>query len=177
MFVDEAFIDLMRRKMGPEKWTRLTSDTRQRLIHDEWEHGIKQRFDARPNKIWSFNLPWECLDPKERMALTSLPKLSFTAQEIEEVFCPVVDKINTLIHRQVRSVKEKTNAYPKVCFNFLLPMDIGIFDTSFLITLMQYVILVGGFGRCKYLFQKIKAQTDLLLNAGIEVLQARGAEP
>ncbi|KAK1783177.1 hypothetical protein QBC45DRAFT_466942 [Copromyces sp. CBS 386.78] len=153
VFVDEAFVNMLKHKMQPKKWDMLSAETRQRLIHDEWEHGIKQRFDNKSNKTWSFNLPWECLAPKERLTVTSLPKVTFTSKEIEDVFNPVIDKINHLIHRQAVAVKEKYNIYPK------------------------YVILVGGFGRCKYLFEKVKAMKDRLLSEEIEVLQARGADP
>ncbi|KAJ4401976.1 hypothetical protein N0V85_005400 [Neurospora sp. IMI 360204] len=153
VFVDEAFIEMLKRKMQPTKWNRLTPETRQRLIHDEWEHGIKQGFDTKNNKTWSFNLPWECLGPHERLVVTSLPKITFTAKEIEDAFGPVVDKINDLIHGQAVAVKRRQNVYPK------------------------YLILVGGFGRCKYLFEKVKAMKDRLLDDSIEVLQARGADP
>lgn len=113
--MDETFIDLLKRKMQPKKWNRLSSATRQRLIHDEWEHGIKQRFDTTSNKTWSFNLPFECLEPEERFTITSLPKITFTSKEIEDAFGPVVEKINRLIHQQAVAVKEKSNAHPKVC--------------------------------------------------------------
>ncbi|KAK3398281.1 hypothetical protein B0T20DRAFT_498078 [Sordaria brevicollis] len=153
VFVDEAFIDMLKHKMQPKKWDMLSPETRQRLIHDEWEHGIKQNFDTKSNKTWSFNLPWECLEPEERITAVSLPKVTFTPKEIATVFNPVIDKINDLILRQAAAVKKKHAVYPK------------------------YIILVGGFGRCKYLFEKVKVMKDQLLSEKIEVLQARGADP
>ncbi|KAA8631132.1 hypothetical protein SMACR_07358 [Sordaria macrospora] len=153
VFVDEAFVNMLKDKMQPKKWDMLSAETRQRLIHDEWEHGIKQRFDTKSNKTWSFNLPWECLAPEERLTVTSLPKVTFTSKEIQGAFNPVIYKINRLIHRQALAVMKKHNVYPK------------------------YVILVGGFGRCKYLFERVKTMKNHLLSEDIEVLQARGADP
>lgn len=114
VFVDEAFVNMLKDKMQPKKWDMLSAETRQRLIHDEWEHGIKQRFDTKSNKTWSFNLPWECLAPEERLTVTSLPKVTFTSKEIQGAFNPVIYKINRLIRRQALAVKRKHNVYPKV---------------------------------------------------------------
>ncbi|KAK4199934.1 hypothetical protein QBC40DRAFT_307057 [Triangularia verruculosa] len=122
IFVDDAFTKLLKHKLGPWQWGRLTDESRRRIQHDEWEHGIKSQFDGSW-KEWRINIPWECLSPGDLIAAQlSIPKLVLTSTDIQLVFDPVVDKIHFMVQSQIAAVLEKKGKAPK------------------------YVILVGGFG-------------------------------
>ncbi|KAK3398271.1 hypothetical protein B0T20DRAFT_498039 [Sordaria brevicollis] len=152
VFVDEAFSELLKSKFPKKKWEAMEAISRYRLLHDEWETGIKQQFDMnRASRGWSINMPWECMTAKERRgSAASTPKLEITGKEVKGVFDPIIEKITNLIDGQIIAVKKKTGANPKV-----------------------YVVMVGGFGRCRYLFQMVKDN----FGDDIEILQSRGAAP
>ncbi|KAL2016085.1 hypothetical protein VTK56DRAFT_4292 [Thermocarpiscus australiensis] len=117
-------------------------------MHDEWEHGIKPAFDSR-EKTWTLNLPFECLDIKSLKAGAPLPKITLTASDVRAAFDPVVGKIRAMVDEQVNAVRTVKGKDPK------------------------YVTLVGGFGRCRFLFTNLKEH----LAGDIEVLQSRGSGP
>jgi len=56
VFVDEGFLELLERKFTKTKWNKMNKDTRTRLLHDEWEHGIKPQFDQR-ERTWKIAMP------------------------------------------------------------------------------------------------------------------------
>jgi hypothetical protein len=113
VFVDEAFLDLLKRKFDNKKWVKMTAETRHHLLHDEWEHGIKPAFDGR-EKTWKFNMPFECLDIKSLKAKAGPPKITLNTSEVRAVFDPVVDKIRAMVDDQVAAVRAKTGDDPKV---------------------------------------------------------------
>ncbi|GAB1319160.1 Actin-like ATPase domain-containing protein [Madurella fahalii] len=147
VFVDEAFVDVLNHKLGSKKWAKLSADSRHRLLHDEWEHGIKPAFDGR-DKTWKLNMPFECLDIESLRAGSEMPKIILTPMDVRGAFDPTVNKICAMVGEQVMAVKEKKKA-PK------------------------YVIMAGGFGRCSYLLAALKKH----LGHDIEVLQSRGSGP
>jgi hypothetical protein len=81
VFVDEAFLDLLKRKFDNKKWVKMTAETRHHLLHDEWEHGIKPAFDGS-EKTWKFNMPFECLDIKSLKAKAGPPKITLNTSEV-----------------------------------------------------------------------------------------------
>ncbi|KAH6856361.1 hypothetical protein B0I37DRAFT_425624 [Chaetomium sp. MPI-CAGE-AT-0009] len=147
VFVDEAFLELLKQKFGETAWNKMEAQTRHRFLHDEWQHGIKPTFDGR-ERTWSFNVPFECIDLNS-MKGKALPKVKLTASDIRGVFDPTVQKIHAMVDEQVRAVKLKNKKNPK------------------------YVIMAGGFGRCQYLFASLKKH----FGNRIEILQSRGSGP
>ncbi|KAK4154993.1 hypothetical protein C8A00DRAFT_13902 [Chaetomidium leptoderma] len=148
VFVDEAFLKVLKQKFGGKAWDKMKAQTRCRLVHDDWEHGIKPTFNGQ-KQTWVINMPFECIDLKAIKAGFTLPKITLTADDIRGAFDPTVEKIRAMVDEQVAAVKLKKEAGPK------------------------YVIMVGGFGRCKYLFTSLKEHFE----DGIEVLQSRGSGP
>ncbi|KAK3390828.1 hypothetical protein B0H63DRAFT_539285 [Podospora didyma] len=146
---DECFADLLRRKFTTSKWRKMTPETRAKLLHDEWEHGIKPQFDGRDGLSWQFNMPFECISGNDFRSMTSLPKVTLTSEEVKEAFDPIVNRIVDTVQAQVDSVSAKVGKDPK------------------------HIILIGGFGRSKYLYKTLKN----LIGARVEVLQSRGAGP
>ena len=83
-------------------------------MHDEWDHGIKPTFDGR-ERTWTLTMPFECINLNSMKAKGfSVPKVKLTADDIRGVFDPTVQKIQALVDEQVRAVKFKTKANPKV---------------------------------------------------------------
>jgi hypothetical protein len=113
VFVDEAFVELLKEKFGERKWSMMESRTRHRLIHDEWEHGIKPTFDGR-DRTWVFNMPFECMDLRSMRTGAARPKVTVTADDVRDVFDPTVDKIWTMVDQQVSGIKQKTKKDPIV---------------------------------------------------------------
>lgn len=113
VFVDEAFWDVLRQKFGNAQWFKMKAETRNRLLHDEWEHGIKPSFDGR-ERTWKFNVPFECYDMRTLRAGAELPKITLTTSDVLSAFEPVVDKICAMVDEQVTAVRAKTDSDPKV---------------------------------------------------------------
>ncbi|CVK82888.1 hypothetical protein FPRO04_00315 [Fusarium proliferatum] len=74
--------------------------------------------------------------------------LDLTSNEISSVFSPITDKIEALVSRQVDAIQAKYHKEPK------------------------YIVLVGGFGRSRYLFNRLQ---DCFGDETI--LQSRGTKP
>ncbi|KAK0636532.1 hypothetical protein B0T17DRAFT_571447 [Bombardia bombarda] len=150
VFVDEGFVKMLQKKFTQECWDRMKQQSRSRFIHEVWEHGIKAQFDGRDkSKTWTLDKPYESLDRNERRSMDELPNITIKAEDVKKAFDLVVDKIYEMVQDQVRAVNAKKGNNPK------------------------YVILVGGFGRCKYLLESLRDQIE----DDIEVLQSRGAGP
>lgn len=173
IFVDEAFKEVLKRKFD-KRWEMMDESNRRDMIRTQWETGIKRNFKMGSDRSYNIRIPMECLLAKERRvigAITSLPTKKITPGDIREAFDPVVEKINSLIDGQINAVKEKEGVNPKVrrrqsdSQSPLLPL--------LTIRMTQYVIMVGGFGRCNYLYDRVNER----FGAEVEVLQAKGAKP
>ncbi|EGO59403.1 hypothetical protein NEUTE1DRAFT_39823 [Neurospora tetrasperma FGSC 2508] len=151
VFLDEAFTNVLKSKFG-KKWVKMDESNRRDMVRTQWETGIKRNFKMSSKKSYNIRIPMECLLVKERRAIgasASLPTITITPEDVREAFNPVVEKINRLINGQINAVKEKEGVSPK------------------------YVILVGGFGRCNYLYDRVNE----IFGAEVEVLQAKGDKP
>jgi hypothetical protein len=59
IFVDQAFKKLVRLKFGG-KWAKISPKSVERLMNDDWEHGIKRDFkDKDKDAKWSVQIPSE----------------------------------------------------------------------------------------------------------------------
>ncbi|KAK0672629.1 hypothetical protein QBC41DRAFT_380636 [Cercophora samala] len=148
VFVDAAFAEILKDKFGDKRWKKLGDESRGRLLHDQWEHGIKSQFDGSKRE-WKFTMPWECLEKSDLKTGKPIPKIVLTSDDVQRAFDLIVEKITAMVDDQVASVMAKKGNKPK------------------------YVILVGGFGRSRYVFTSLKKR----LGNDIEVLQSRGASP
>lgn len=89
---------------------------RHRLIHDEWEHGIKPAFDGRA-RTWVFSMPFECLDLASIRAGAPPSKITLTADDVRAAFDPTVGKIRAMVDEQVAAIRVKKGKGPKVRVN------------------------------------------------------------
>ncbi len=114
VFVDQAFVDMLEAKFGAAKWAMIPAKSRKRLMHDEWEHMIKLKFDGRDH-IWEIRQPWECVDLKSLgRPGTQWPTVLLNAVDMASVFDPTVNKILAMVDDQVAGVRAKKWKDPKV---------------------------------------------------------------
>ncbi|KAI8684417.1 hypothetical protein NCS57_00107800 [Fusarium keratoplasticum] len=125
-------------------WDQVSKAAEKRFLNDGWEHGIKPQF-ANQQRTWLVDLPDACNDAPRKLKRRRAFEL--TSGEILSVFSPIVDKIVSLVRRQYDAIERKYSQHPK------------------------HIILVGGFGRCRYLFDRLQTEFDS------SVLQAQGSKP
>ncbi|KAH7023134.1 hypothetical protein EDB80DRAFT_745260 [Ilyonectria destructans] len=144
VFLDEEFINLIKRKVTPAAWNGVKKAEQKKILNDAWEHGIKPQFENQ-QRTWLFDLPEGC--GVKSGGFKRRRTMDLSSEEILSVFSPVVNKILKLVGAQVQAVIKKYSTYPK------------------------YIILVGGFGRSRYLFNQLQAEYKSV------VLQSGGNKP
>ncbi|KAH7197175.1 uncharacterized protein B0J16DRAFT_377627 [Fusarium flagelliforme] len=145
LFLDEGFVELVKTKIPDGTWDMVKKSDEKKFLNDQWEHGIKHQF-TNQQKLWLVDLPEIC-NKSSSKGLKSRTTLEFTSGEILSVFSPIVSKIEALVNRQVDVIQQKYGKAPK------------------------YIILVGGFGRSRYLLNRLR---DRFTST---VLQSRGTKP
>ncbi|KAJ3530223.1 hypothetical protein NM208_g9420 [Fusarium decemcellulare] len=145
VFLDENFVNLIKTKLPSGSWNLVSKTEEKKFLNDGWEHGIKPQFENQA-KIWPVDLPDSC-SSNQFKGLKRRMTLDLTSCEILSVFLPIVSKIEALVTRQVDAIKKMYREPPK------------------------YIILVGGFGRSRYLFSSLQDKY------GSTVLQSRGTKP
>ncbi|KAK8072718.1 hypothetical protein PG996_006066 [Apiospora saccharicola] len=141
-FLDQAFCKYLVDTVGEREWNSLSRRQQMDIIQETWEDNIKPDFDPAIQEAgaWPVNIPGQ----QESIYLSSA--------EIRDVFQDsVVGRIQELVGRQIKKM--------------ILQRDNG----SDAVT-PKFVILVGGFGQCKYL--RLAVRETLQENDGrIQLLQ------
>ncbi|KAI0401998.1 hypothetical protein F4802DRAFT_618248 [Xylaria palmicola] len=137
------------------------------FVDSAFETFIEQRVGRKSWKLMKdtdikkwMNNEWEHgikkdFDGSQAKYCIDLPKrnkrgqMSICNEEIRGIFEPVLSQIHDLFLKQLIAVKCRTGKNPK------------------------FVILVGGFGRCPFLFKRLTQQ----FNGITDILQARGEKP
>ncbi|SPJ83949.1 related to hsp70 protein [Fusarium torulosum] len=145
VFLDEGFIKLVRKKSPSGTWGSVRNSDEKKFLNDQWEHGIKPQFENQ-KRTWPVDLP-ESYGRNPSQGLRRRMTIDLTSNEILSVFSPIIDKIENLVSRQVDTIQEKYHKAPK------------------------YIILVGGFGRSRYLFISLENRFQST------ILQSRGNKP
>ncbi|RSL72501.1 hypothetical protein CEP51_011897 [Fusarium floridanum] len=148
VFLDENFINLIKSKVPKGSWEQVSTAQEKRFLNDGWEHGIKPQF-ANQDRLWLVDLPDACKDTPSRRAKRRRA-LELSSEEILSVFEPIADKIVSLVRRQSDAIEKKYHKQPK------------------------HIILVGGFGRSRYLFTRLQAEFKTTQST---VLQSQGSKP
>jgi hypothetical protein len=65
VFLDEAFIRVVKRKSPKGTWWPVTKTEERKFLNDEWEHGIKPQFENQ-KRSWSLALPDTCVNPSSQ---------------------------------------------------------------------------------------------------------------
>ncbi|ROW13226.1 hypothetical protein VPNG_04861 [Cytospora leucostoma] len=150
IFVDERFEDLLELKLkliSEEALDLIDDDDIPEMMDRHWENGIRKLFTGTAQE-WTIRYPFNLVDRHLMAGSRGFPTFTITSGEVEEVFRPIVEKIQELVVCQINAVSQKEDKLPK------------------------YVILVGGFGRSKYLHTYLKQNC-----MDVEVLQRQGFEP
>ncbi|WYZ35190.1 hypothetical protein EsH8_I_001466 [Colletotrichum jinshuiense] len=149
VFLDEAFVKLIKKKVTPQAWDNIPMEDAARLLNYEWENCIKQSFNAQ-DEDWHINLPPECRAPGSApRGVKRKRNLALDREDLLSVFDPTIDKTVALVRRQIAAVMVKSGRKPK------------------------QIILVGGFGRCVYLRSRLQDA----IGTGIEIIQGQGTKP
>ncbi|TPX17742.1 uncharacterized protein E0L32_002843 [Thyridium curvatum] len=147
---DAKFEAVLKQKFGEDYWERLPKSNLREIIRDHWEFGMKRIYGLDSTKPFSIPVPWECWGGSQNPVGDDLPIITFERLEIEDIFEPTFTKILELVTEQIKRVQGKTRTPPK------------------------YIMLVGGFGRCGHLFERMKEHVS---TTKIKVLQAKHALP
>ncbi|KAI0023286.1 hypothetical protein F4780DRAFT_777062 [Xylariomycetidae sp. FL0641] len=127
---------------------------KKRVGSEAWEKLDPSDIKKMMNNEWEHGIKCD-FDGTERPYVVDLPKrgkrgqLKITTDEILKVFDGVLSRIYALVSKQLDAIKAKTQQDAK------------------------FVILVGGFGRCPYLFRSLKKRHG----CSTDVLQARSERP
>ncbi|KAH0438208.1 hypothetical protein CcaCcLH18_03475 [Colletotrichum camelliae] len=149
VFLDEAFVDKLKEKVGVAEWNNVPHEEARKALNNDWENNIKTSFVGDDEEFY-FGLPTECHAPgKSPRGLKRKKNLTFDLDDMLAIFNPVVDKTVSLVKKQVDSVLRNTGRVPKK------------------------IILVGGFGRSDYL--RIRLQKSI--GEAIDVLQGSANKP
>ncbi|KAK2024068.1 actin-like ATPase domain-containing protein [Colletotrichum zoysiae] len=149
VFLDEAFVRLIKNKVTPQAWDNVPKDEAANVLNGDWEHGIKQQFDGQ-DREWHIKLPPGCRIKKSSgQGVKRKRNLMLNLQDLLSIFDPIATQISSLVQKQIDSVRKKSGKHPK------------------------NVVLVGGFGRCRYLHSHLQSVID----KDITLLQSTGAKP
>ncbi|KAI9777720.1 MAG: hypothetical protein M1839_008639 [Geoglossum umbratile] len=169
VFLDQEFQKQIQMMLGGNNWEKLGTRSTKKIMM-EWDYGIKRHFsNSDLGRIWNINLPTELLGrglresisggignffrPSSKKEGTSPIKgdvLRLNRKQIVMIFDPVISQIQDLVDDQVRSAQLKAFRRPKA------------------------ILLVGGFGSCRYLYELLDARNA---PKDIKVLQPQGDRP
>ncbi|KAL4730235.1 hypothetical protein ACLX1H_002268 [Fusarium chlamydosporum] len=146
VFLDEGFINLVKNKTPSGSWAQVSKLEEKKFLNDEWEHGIKPQFENQ-KRTWPIYLPDSCSSNSSASGLKRRETLELSSNEILSAFSPITAKIEALVSLQVDAIHAKYHKAPK------------------------YIILIGGFGRSRYLFSRLQQRFPST------ILQSSGNKP
>ncbi|KAJ0357859.1 hypothetical protein COL154_009698 [Colletotrichum chrysophilum] len=101
VFLDEAFIELIKTKVTPEAWGNVPKNEAKKLLNDDWENGIKTGFYGQSDEF-SFGLPSECRVPgTSQRGVKRKKNLILSRDDLLTVFDPVIDQTADLVQKQI----------------------------------------------------------------------------
>lgn len=172
-FLGARFKSLVKEKLDeidPELWQHVSAADMEEIMSEEWP-SMRRVFKGDATQSFTIRVPMSLFEAGLLIARGGKTTLRITSGDLKEVFRPILRKIETLVLGQIHSVFDKQGQLPKVSHE---PSELGLlFVSADLFSFpAQYIVLVGGFGRCRYLYEWLKTRTR-----GIEVLQSQGNEP
>lgn len=118
--MDERFKKLLIRKLKAirqDAMTRVSEEEMQEIMSRNWENEIRSEFSGAAN-TWTIHQPYSLIDASQLDLNSGFPKFSITSAEVEEVFKPSMEKIYSLVDRQISAANKKQGASPKVRIAF-----------------------------------------------------------
>lgn len=92
---------------------RVSEEEIQEMMSRNWEDEIRSQFSGAA-KTWTIRLPYSLIDAGQLDPNSGHPKFTITSAEVEEVFKPIVEKVYSLVNRQIEAAVKKEGRAPKV---------------------------------------------------------------
>ncbi|KAI0437685.1 hypothetical protein F4803DRAFT_537506 [Xylaria telfairii] len=140
-FLDQAFLACLERKLEQKK----SKDRNLKSWKQMHELERKRIIDI----VWEKGIKRKYFDgqPERRIDLGAQgnrrPDVLLSRDDLNDIFDSVFEDISKLVKEQVEAIVEKTGNMP------------------------QFIVLNGGFGRCEYVYRKLRSQYE---NCNIEIL-------
>ncbi|KAI8720957.1 hypothetical protein NCS52_00541900 [Fusarium sp. LHS14.1] len=115
MFLDESFELLLKEKIPGDIQAKMGDSGLRKIMHDEWEHGIKTSVD------------------KDRMVNGKYhpPKITVEASTVrDKVYRPQITKVEKLVEEQIKQVKEKISPQAQVSYACGWLWKVHVLDSS-----------------------------------------------
>jgi molecular chaperone DnaK (HSP70) len=127
-FLNYRFEDFVKNRIGVTRWKNMKEKTRM-MGWQYWDEFVKRNFnDERPEEV---NIPFPGLADDEEAGIDS-GFLIMTADEIRQIFEPIVREVCDLVEGQVQGIRSKGGK-------------------------VSGIVLVGGFGQSNYLYNRLKS--------------------
>lgn len=122
--MDERFKNLLIAKLQairPDAMQRVSDVEMQEIMSRNWENEIRNEFDGTAN-TWTIRQPLRLIDMNQLDPNNGFPTFSITSAEVAEIFRPSMEKIHTLVARQIEAATRKDGAPPKVRLASQMPL-------------------------------------------------------
>ncbi|KAF2639252.1 actin-like ATPase domain-containing protein [Massarina eburnea CBS 473.64] len=131
-FLNFRFEDHVKRRIGAERyaWMRSKKAKTWNMGIKYFEEFVKRNFNEEEEHDFEANVPFPGLPDDEEAGLDS-GFLVMSAEQVKEIFDPVVQEVIDLVEGQVQSIRNKGG-------------------------LVCGIVLVGGFGQSNYLYSRMK---------------------
>jgi len=84
IFTDEKFLATISKRLE-SKWDKVSPSSIQKIMYQDWEHGIKRGFDGTKDQEWNVSVPYEASVKR----MSSLIPNARSAEQRREM--PIVD--------------------------------------------------------------------------------------
>ncbi|KAF3910447.1 hypothetical protein ABW20_dc0107046 [Dactylellina cionopaga] len=134
-YIDEAFLKFLHEKIGPSFanesiWSKKDIGRGSSLM--KTFDSIKKSFGQTTNDVWFVELPVSVEDNEEAGIMDN--ELELTADDVKNLFDPVVANVIALVKEQVDAIRSDTQTQA-----------------------VSTIFLVGGFGESQYLYQSLNS--------------------
>lgn len=131
-FLNYRFEDHVRQRIGKETYEMMREKKPKTWMMGLrfFEENVKRNFDPTDARAEEVNVPFPGLPDDEEAGLDS-GFLSMSAEQVKDIFDPVIDEIIALLEGQIDSIRERGEV-------------------------VSGIILVGGFGSSDYLYKRMR---------------------
>lgn len=120
IFVEERFKKLLIRKLKAirqDAMSHVSDKEMLEMMSRNWENEIRSEFNGAAN-TWTIHQPYSLINASQLDPNSGFPTFTITSAEVEEVFKPSMEKIHSLVDRQIGAASKKQGAPPKVSITF-----------------------------------------------------------
>lgn len=124
--MDERFKDLVIKQITERcgvNSERILDQDLEEIMTRTWEGEIRNQFNGEA-KVWTIRLPFRLINTDQLDPNRGHPTFIITSEEVEEVFRPIVEKIESLVNSQIAAAFKKEGNLPKVSSTSRTRIDI-----------------------------------------------------